>query len=198
MKKVVVLTLFGLLLCYNGSAQKSVVVLENVWANELNNFTPKDFFNKFYLVLKEKLGVKQVVEDLAAVKAETRDTTWSARIKQRIKAKNIRNDSAYFVTISSDLRLPVINIGRLFFKNPSRSSKFIFTIHVFDAAANEILTDTIVSRGCVVKSVEENKGNRYFYTDYDSFLHDMQCHLEVIKRSLQQIALPKRRIYLNG
>ena len=196
LKKFTVFFLVAILLSGSSYAQKKAIVLENLWVNDLNNFTPKVFFDRFYAVLKDKLSLKQIVDDPQSLKATIRTDDWILKIKENIKSRNIPKDSAYFIAISTDLRLPAINLGKFLFKNPPRSSKLFFTIHVFDATANIIIADTVVNRGCVYKSLEEGKGNKFFYTDYNSFLSDMQCHLEIIKKSLQQIALPKRREHI--
>jgi hypothetical protein len=177
-------------------SQKNAVILENLWMNELNNYTPKEFFDKFYISLKEKLAVKQVAEDPNSLKVGRRTDDWSQKIREKIKAKNLKPDSLYFIALSTDLRLPTVNLGKFLFKNPPRSSKLVFIMHVFDASANQVLADTIVNRGCVVKSLEEGKGSKFFYSSYDSFITDMQCHLEVIRKRLQQLVIPKRREYM--
>jgi hypothetical protein len=196
LKKFVVLSLVGVLLSIVSLAQNKALVLENLWINELNNYTPKEFLNKFYEILKDKLLVRQVIDDSLSLKVTRVDDDWKQRVTEGIKNKNGSKDYAYFIAISTDLRLPAINLGKLLFKNPPRTSKLLFTIHVFDAAANEIIADTIVNRGCVVNTLEEGKSSKYFYLDYKSFLNDMACHLDIIKKSLQQITIPKRRVYM--
>ena len=180
-----------LLTSFTSFSQSKAIVLENLWVNELNNFNPKEFHNSIYTIIKDKLELRQIVEDPLSRSALQRDEKWGQTIKDKIKARNIPNDSAVFIAISADLRLPIVNLGRLLFKNPPRSSKLIFTIHVFDAAANQLLTDTIVNRSCIVKTVEEGKGGKNFYTDYEGFISDMRCHLDFIKKNLQQRAMPK-------
>jgi len=196
LKKVIIFSLLAISLSLDSYSQKQAIVLENLWVNNLNNYTPTEFFNSFYTVLKDKLSVQQIVEDPSSLKIRSRDVDWSNKIKEKIKGKNVSKDSAYFITISSDLRLPAVNLGKFLFKNPPRSSKLVFIVHVFDALANEVIADTIVNRGCLIKSIEEGKSSKYFYTDYASFVNDMMCHLEIIKKSLQQIVLPKRRVYM--
>lgn len=194
--KSFILLLVGMLLSFASFSQKNAIILENLWINELNNYTPKAFFDKFYIALKDKLAVKQIAEDPNSLKVGRRTEDWYQKIREKIKAKNIKPDSTYFIALSSDLRLPTVNLGKFLFKNPPRSSKLVFIMHVFDAAANEVLVDTIVNRGCVVRSLEEGKGSTFFYGSYDSFISDMQCHLEVIKKQLQQTTMPRRREYM--
>ncbi len=45
------------LCCSNISfGQNKAIVLQNVWNNELNNYNPKEFIDKVYSLLKEKLA----------------------------------------------------------------------------------------------------------------------------------------------
>jgi len=169
-----------------GWTQNKVVILHSLWNNELNSYNPKEFLDKIAIVFKEVLSAKQLVQEGGSFKATRGEAGWDKKVQEQLVAKNARADSAYFVAVSSDLRLPTFNLGKLLFKNPPRSSKLTFTFHIYDGAGREVMGDTIINRGCLVKPLEAGKGSKFFYSDYKSFLEDLECHLAVIKKILQE------------
>jgi len=173
--------------------QNKAVVLQNVWNNDLNNYTPKEFLDKLFAVLKEKLAVKDLLVDGDMVTAARKNESWDKTVKEQVNARKASGGDAYFIAIASELRLPAINLGKFLFKNPPRSSKLTFTLHVYDTTGAEIIGDTIVNRGCLVRTVDEQKGSKYFYSDYNDFLSDMNCHLAAIRKVLQEKPLAKKQ-----
>lgn len=173
--------------------QNKAVVLQNVWNNDLNNYTPKEFLDKLYDILKEKLSVKDFVVDPKTLTPGRRDQNWDKNVKEQVNEKKRSGENAYFIAIASELRLPAFNLGKFLFKNPPRSSKLTFTLHVYDTTGVEVIGDTIVNRGCLVKTIDEQKGSKYFYSDYNDFLSDMMCHLAVIRKVLHEKSLSKKQ-----
>jgi hypothetical protein len=195
-RNLVVLLL--LLLSYNSMGQNKAVLLQNLWHNDLNNYTPQDFLDKVYDALKKKLLVTDFVAEPKSLIASQKNENWDKNIKEQIKAKKLTGD-AYFIALATELRLPALNLGKFLFKNPPRSSKLTFTLHVYDSSGTEVLADTIINRGCVVKTVDEEKGSKYFYSDYNNFMSDMLCHLAYIRKVLQEKPLVKKqRRYLEA
>ncbi|GEO07912.1 hypothetical protein SAE01_04080 [Segetibacter aerophilus] len=174
-------------------AQNKAVVLENVWNNDLNNYNPKEYIDKLYEVLKAKLQVKDFIADVRTLTSTKKDRNWDKNVIEQLKAKKAAGENAYFIAIASELRLPAFNLGKFLFKKPPRSSKLTFTLHVFDTTGTEIIGDTIVNRGCLVRTFDEEKGSKFFYTDYDNFMSDMQCHLDVLRKSIQDKPLAKKQ-----
>lgn len=174
-------------------AQNKAVVLQNVWSNELNNYTPRDFFDKLFAVLKDKLSVKDFVADPKVVTAVRKDESWDKNVKEEIRAKKASGENAYFIAVANELRLPAFNLGKFLFKNPPRSSKLTFTLHVYDTTGTEVIGDTIINRGCMVRTIDEQKGSKYFYADYNDFVSDMKCHLEDIRKVLLEKPLAKKQ-----
>lgn len=177
--------------------QNKAIVLQNVWNSDLNNYNPKEYFVKLFDVLKAKLAVKDFVADPTALSIVRKDEAWDKNVKEQLAAKSKTGENAYFIAIANELRLPALNLGKLLFKNPPRSSKLTFTIHVYDNKGVEVMGDTIINRGCVVKPVDEEKGAKYFYSDYNNFLSDVFCHLEYIRKTIQEKPLSKKqRLYM--
>jgi hypothetical protein len=174
-------------------AQNKAIVLHNLWNNDLNSYNTKEYFDKLYDVLKSKLAVKDFIIDAKGLSVDRKDEAWEQNVKDQLKAPSKAGEKAYFIAIANELRLPALNLGKLFFKNPPRSSKLTFTIHVYDNNGFEVIGDTIINRGCVVKPVDEERGSRYFYSDYNNFMSDVLCHLDYIKRILQEKPLPKKQ-----
>ncbi len=173
-------------------AQQKAYVLQNAWNNELNNYTPKEFFDKLFGVLKRKLVINDLVAEPKSLTGNRKDEERDKNIKEQIKIKKEAGENAFFITMVSELRLPAFNLGKFLFKNPPRSSKFTFTIRVFDTSGNEVMGDTINNRGCLVQTINEEKGSRFFYSDYSNFMSDMQCHLEYIDKVLQQKTVARK------
>jgi hypothetical protein len=167
-------------------SQGKAIIIQNFWNNDLNNYNPKEFFDRLAVVFKKRLAVKELTSDPASFKTVKIEEGWDRKVKEQVEAKKLRPDSSYFIAISSELRLPAFNLGKFLFKNPPRSSKLTFTFHIYNGAGTEIMADTIINRGCIIKRVDEGKGSSFFYSDHTSFLDDMQCHLSVIERILQE------------
>jgi|GEM_PF-6747316 len=174
-------------------SQNKAIVVQNIWNNDLNNYTPKEYLGKLYNLLKEQLAVKDVVEDAISIKSIKANGDQYKQVKDQIKVKNAAGEHAYFISIATDLRLPALNLGRFLFKNPPRSSKLTFTLHVYDSTGTEVLGDTIINRGCLVKTLDEKKGSRYFYSGYQNFMEDMQCHLDYIRKILVEKAFVQKQ-----
>jgi hypothetical protein len=172
-----------------------VVVLDNLWHNELNNFNPKEFFEKLYGVLKQKLVVKEIDPDGKDYRGGRVDENWESKLKEHIRGRKSAGENVYFIAMATELRLPALNLGKFLFKKPPRTSKLTFTLHVYDTAGVQVIGDTIINRGCVVMTIDEEKGPKYFYSDYRSFISDANCHLEYIKKILQEkpLAIKQRR-----
>jgi hypothetical protein len=152
----------------------------------LNNYNPKEFFDKLNNVFKDILVVKELIREAPEVQTTKGEVGWEKKVQGFISSKKAPADSAFFIAISSDLRLPALNLGKFLFKNPPRSSKLTFTFHIYDGTGREVIGDTIINRGCLINTLDEKKGNRFFYSDYKSFIDDMECHLAVIKKILQE------------
>jgi hypothetical protein len=185
-KRVFIFFLFIISISNLSNAQTKVVILDNLWHNELNNFSPKQFFENLYGVLKQKLLVNDIVTDSKVYTGGLKAENWESSLKEQIKEKKSSAENLYYVAMASDLRLPAVNLGKFLFKKPPRTSKFTFTLHVYDTAGVEVIGDTIINRGCLVKTIDEEKGPKYFYSDYNSFISDMDCHLKYIGKILQE------------
>ncbi|MGI8637059.1 MAG: hypothetical protein ACR2KZ_16825 [Segetibacter sp.] len=180
------------------SAQSKAIVIQNLWNNDLNGYNPKEYYAKLFAVLKAKLAIKDFVANPTAFSINKKDETWEKDVKDQLTAISKTGENAYFIAIASELRLPALNLGKLLFKNPPRSSKLTFTIHVYDPAGVEVIGDTIINRGCVVKTVDEEKGSRYFYSDYNNFMSDVFCHIQYIEKILQEKPLlKKQRLFID-
>jgi hypothetical protein len=178
-------------------AQNKAIVFQNIWNNELNAYNPKEYFDKLFAVLKSKLGVRDFIADPKILSLNRKDEAWEKNVKEQLKSISKKDENAYFIAIANELRLPAMNLGKILFKNPPRSSKLTFTVHVYDNSGTEVVGDTIVNRGCVVKTVDEEKGNRYFYSDYNNFMSDILCHIDYIRKILQEKPLSKKqRLYM--
>lgn len=183
-----ILLLFAFLSA-TAKAQNKAVVLQNLWNNELNNYTPKEFLDKLFDVLKKKLSVGNFIADPGTVAAGRKDDNW---VKDQVKARKAAGENAYFISMANELRLPTFNLGKFLFKNPPRSSKLTFTLHVYDTTGAEILGDTIVNRGCTIRTIDEQKGSKFFYTDYNDFMSDMLCHFQYISKVLNEKQLARK------
>jgi hypothetical protein len=184
---LVIVFLFATTVCLS---QNKAVIVQNSWDNDLNDYHPKEFLSEIENLFKEKLRVRELVQDFKAFKIGKAEDNWDKKLQEQLKARKNSGDTAYYIAVSSDLKLPTMNLGKLFFKNPPRSSKLIFIFHVYDAAGNEIIGDTIVNRGCLMKAIEKGQSNKFFYSDYESFLSDMGCHLAIIKKRVLAKLLP--------
>jgi hypothetical protein len=178
-------------------SQSKAVVLQNLWYSDLNSYNPRNFFDDVLIALQEKLSIKKIIEEPPGLQSIRPDSSNQKRIKDLIDKRKASGENTYYITMESELKLPTINIGKIFFKNPPRSSKLIFNIHVYTIGGTEILADTIINRGCISRTVDPEKGNKNFYPDYQSFLDDLQCHLKFIKEQLQQKKLP-RKLYVEA
>jgi hypothetical protein len=173
-------------------AQSKAIVLQNLWNNELDSYSPREYLDQLYEVLKQKLLVKELVVDTKAVSAVHKGANWENNVKEQVKGKYAPGENAYYLTLANELRLPAFNLGKFLFKNPPRSSKLTFTIHVYDTAGTEIMGDTIINRGCLVRAIDIEKGMKSFYADYNSFVSDMKCHLAYIRKVLQEKPLNRK------
>jgi hypothetical protein len=176
---------------HTSMGQSKAIVLQNLWNNELDSYSPKEYFDQLYDVLRQKLQVKELVVDTKAVSAGNKDEHWENTVKEQVKSKNATRENAYYIALANELRLPAFNLGKFLFKNPPRSSKLTFTFHVYDTSGIEVLGDTIINRGCLVRAIDIEKGTRNFYSDYNSFLSDLKCHLEYIRKVLQEKPLSR-------
>jgi hypothetical protein len=193
-RKLLLFTLVFIFSTFSYSQNKAIV-LQNLWYNDLNSYNPRSFFDDVFIVMQDKLSIKKIVEETPGPQALKADSSNQRKIKDLIDRRKASGENAYYITMESELRLPAINIGKIFFKNPPRTSKLIFNIHVYNSRGTEILADTIVNRGCISRTVDPDKGSKNFYLDYQNFLDDLQCHLKVIKEQLQQKKLP-RKLYV--
>jgi len=179
--------------------QNKAVVLQNIWNNDLNNYNPKEYVDKLFDMIKAKLGVKDFVADAKNLTSTRKEEGWEKSIKEQVKERKAKGENAYFIAIASELRLPTFNLGKFLFKNPPRSSKLTFTLHVFDSAGTEVIGDTIINRGCQVKTIDEQKGSKFFYSDYNNFMSDMQCHLDAIRKMIQEKPWAKKpKLYMEA
>ena len=162
-------------------AQKKAVLLQNLWNNELTNFTPANFLDKLFVDVRQKLGVGTIIHDSLFFKTPANDS-FDSRVANYI---NARGDSAgtYYIALASDLRLPLINLGRIVFKQPLQRSRFTFILKVYDEHGRSLMDDTLVNKGCVARPVKEDKPAN-FYSDYKSFTTDMDCHLQAIRQQI--------------
>jgi hypothetical protein len=167
-------------------SQNKAIVLQNLWYNDLNSYNPRSFFDDVLAVVQDKLSIKKIVQETAGPEPFKTDTNNVRKIKELIEKRKASGENAYYITMASQLKLPIINVGKILFKNPPRTSKLIFDIHVYNNAGTEILSDTVVNRGCISRTVDPEKGNSSFYADYQNFLDDLQCHLKAIRQQLQQ------------
>ncbi|TDH27300.1 hypothetical protein EXU57_06840 [Segetibacter sp. 3557_3] len=188
MIKILIVGVFTICLSLNLSAQRPAVLLQNLWNNELNNFTPRDFLDQLFADIRRKWRISELIQDTSFLKESGIERTLAKTVKEYISG---RNDSTiqYYISIASDLRLPLINVGRILFKNPVQRSRFTFIVHVYNKNGSPVLSDTVVSRGCIANPVGENKV-RNFYPNYDSFAKDMHCHLEAIRQEVFTQTLP--------
>ena len=62
-------------------AQSKAIVVQNLWNNDLNNYNPKEYFDKLFGVLKAKLAVKDFVADPAALSINRKDEAWEQNVK---------------------------------------------------------------------------------------------------------------------
>ena len=194
MKRIQFIFLVGFLLFSTLSlAQNKAIVLQNVWNNDLNNYNPKEYVDKLFDLLKAKLAVKDFIADAKSLNATRKDETWDKNVKEQLKEKKAAGENAYFISMASELRLPAFNLGKFLFKNPPRSSKLTFTFHVYDSTGTEVIGDTIINRGCLIKTIDEQKGSKYFYSDYNNFMSDMQCHLDALRKIIQEKPLSKKQ-----
>ncbi|MDB5249141.1 MAG: hypothetical protein JWQ40_3535 [Segetibacter sp.] len=186
MFRTYLLLLFLLAGTHISYSQNKAVVIQNLWSNELNPYNPQEYLDKLYTIFKEKLSVKEFSQEPGSFKTLRNDAEWKKKIVEQLKAKNSPSDSIYYIAFASELKLPTLNLGKILFKNPPRSSKYIFSFHIYNGAGDELMGDTIINRGCVVKSIDGKKGSGYFYSDYRSFMDDMVCHIQVIRKILQE------------
>lgn len=173
-------------------SQNRAFVIQNIWDNALNNYNPRNFFENLFIVFKDKLHVREFVADPSNVTVGGIEAEWDKKVKSLIVERNTAADSIYYIALSSQLRLPTINLGKFLFKNPPRSSKLVFTYHVYNGSGTEILGDTIINRGCLTNTIPEGKSNKFFYSDFSSFNKDLNCHLEYIRAQLQQKQIAKK------
>lgn len=173
-------------------SQNKAFVIQNIWDNNLNNYNPKNFYTSLFDLFKTTLAVKEFVADPTKLSVGGIEADWDKKVSSEIVRKNAPADSIYYIAFASQLRLPVINLGKFFFKNPPRSSKLIFTYHVYNGAGTEILGDTIINRGCLTNSIQDGKSSQFFYSDFNSFNKDLMCHLDYITQQLRERQLPKK------
>jgi hypothetical protein len=180
-----VVLFFGLVvLTVNGSsAQSKAYVLQNCWTSTLNSFNPAPFFDQVFPLLQTRLKVKSIDKNPITLKMNVTEDELKEIIRNQAKENA---EVAYYITLSSDLSLPLINLTRVIFKVPTRSSRFVCSINVYNNKAEKILGDTILNRGCIVKAASEDK-IKNFYDDYTKFTEDMQCHFEAVKSRLLKI-----------
>lgn len=194
MQKNATILLFVFLSFSNFSfSQNKAVVLQNGWNNELNNFNPKEFVEKLFEVFKIKLAVKNFIVDVKTSGALLTNEGWEKKLQEVVKEKKMEGIDAYYIGMSTDLRLPAINLGKFLFKNPPRRSKVTFTFHVYDTIGTRILSDTIINRGCVVKTLDDEKGSKHFYSDYNNFMADMLCHLAALRKVIEEMPLTRKQ-----
>lgn len=190
------LLLFLLMFSTAGFSQ-NLVVVQNIWDNDLNSYNPKEYFDKLFSIFKDKLGAKDVGQNLLNLSEAQTEEQVHRQIQDQIKAKKLPPESAYFLSVATQLKLPTINLGKFLFKNPPRSSKYIMAFHLYDGSGTEVLADTVINRGCIVTTIND-KGDRYFYSDYNNFMDDMQCHLNVLKKIVDEKVLPKKKVERKG
>jgi len=186
----------AIIACKSAVAQNKAIVLQDLWYNDLGNYNPRPFLDDVLIALEDKLSVKVILDKTSGPVALRPDSNWEARIRQQILQQK-SSDDKYYIALSSELKFPAINVGKLLFKNPPRTSKLIFTFHVYNGNGAEVLGDTIVNRGCISRAIAPEQNNDSFYGSYQSFLDDMQCHLKVIKEQLQLKKL-KPKLYLKA
>lgn len=191
LKIIFLLLLFSFSFCNISFSQNKAFIIQNLWNNDLNNYTPTEFLTQLFTLLKDKLHVNEFIDSRIILESNSAED-WNKKVESYIRERNLPRDSAYFIAIASELKLPAFNLGKFLFKNPPRTSKFIFMYHIYDGSATEIISDTIINRGCVSNTVSE-KGSKYFYTDYQSFTRDMQCHVEIIRQRLEGKIIPKKQ-----
>jgi len=173
-------------------AQNRAFVIQNVWDNDLNNYNPKNFFENLFFELKNKLAVREFIGDPSQLSVGGADANWNKKVASQIVERNTAADSIYYIALTSQLKLPTVNLGKFLFKNPPRSSKLIFAYHIYNGAGVELLADTIINRGCLTNSIDEEKGNKFFYSDFSSFNRDMNCHFDYIRKQLDSKAFIKK------
>lgn len=192
LKKPLLIVLL-LLLHYLSFSQNKAFVIQNSWDNDLNNYNPKNFFESLFAELKTKLSVQEFIGDPSKLNVGGIDADWSKKVVTQIKERNTGTNDVYYVALTSQLKLPTINIGKFIFKNPPRSSKLIFSYHIYNGVGTELLGDTIINRGCLSATIPEGKNNKYFYADYDSFTDDLKCHFDYISKQLHETVFQRNR-----
>lgn len=163
-------------------AQKKVVLLQNLWNNELTNFTPRDFLDQFFADLKKEWKFSTLTEDTVFFHRTPVADSLNQEVVNYVRGLGTNTDT-YYLSLASDLRLPLINIGRIIFKQPVQRSRFTFIVKLFDYEGKPVVSDTVVNKGCVARPAEGEK-IRNFYPDYTSFATDMECHLVAIRQQV--------------
>lgn len=181
MKRILTSLLLFILVVNNCSAQSKAYVLQNSWTNTLNPFNASPFFEQLFPMLQKKLKVKEIDRNPLSTKINVTEDEFKEMISKHAKDNTASN---YYIVLNSDLSIPLINLTRVIFKMPTRSSRFVFTINVYNNKAEKILSDTIVNRGCVTKVINQDK-MKEFYDDYAKFRQDLQCHFEAVRKELE-------------
>ncbi len=181
MNKTLLCLLMMFLILNTASAQSKGYVLQNTWSNTLNPYNPTPFYEQVFSMLERRLKVKEIERNPLSNKVNVEEDQVKETILKHIKENT---QGAYYITLSSDLSLPLINLTRIIFKSPTRSSRFVFTVNVYNNKAEKVFGDTIVNKGCVLQVINEDKKD--FYPDYDTFKKDMRCHFEAIRKQLEK------------
>jgi hypothetical protein len=180
-KKYVLLLLlfFTTTIC---TAQTKAYILANQWTNELDGYNPQQYFDKLYTLLKTRLPVKEIIPATTHT-TDTVTVTSNEWVKAQIQSRFAGNN-AFFLVMDHYLKVPAINLNKLFFNNAQVSSKLIFSINVYNADGVLIGSDTMTTRGCIVSKVAKENGVQRFYNSYKRFIEDMDCHLALIRQQL--------------
>lgn len=164
------------------TAQTKAYILSNSWTSELDNYNPREYFDRLSVLLKERLAVKEI--ELPTGKVDTTNLrNTDAWVKQQVAVKS-PSTNVLFVVMDHYLKTPTISLNRLLFKNGKETSKLIFTISVYNRDGVRLGSDTIVNRGCIVSQVSKQQGVVSFYNSYKNFISDMNCHLAFIRKTL--------------
>jgi hypothetical protein len=170
-------------------SQPKAYLLLNAWSDELSEYNPTAYFDKVSGLLQNRLAVKQVIPDASSLNDTTNKDQLDEWVRGRISSINAKGAKDYFITMASELRLPLINISKIFFKNTTQTSRLVFYVHIYNASGKKIVSDTMISHGCVESVRTAGKTGKRFYTSYQNFMQDMDCHLVFIRKRLQELAI---------
>lgn len=161
-------------------AQSKAYVLQSLWSSSFNPYDPAPFYDEVFLLLQNRLKVNEIYRNPLLTKLNSTQDDYKEIIRTHVKESS---KPAYYIAVISDLSLPLFNFTRIF-KAPTRTTKLVFAINLYNNKGEKMRGDTIISKGCIVKAINETK-IKEFYDSYAEFRQDMQCHLAAIRKELE-------------